>query len=118
MPPETLSNSIYSLKTDSFALGVTVFYMVTKKFPWVGSNNKQLLENYKNNAFPSYLLQNVSMKMQKHIEDLCQLDINQRILIKDIDNVVVKNPEQKINQQTIRKKVSQPCIPERYDYVV
>jgi serine/threonine protein kinase len=25
MPPETLSNSLYSLKTDSFALGVSLF---------------------------------------------------------------------------------------------
>lgn len=92
MPPETLSNSLYSLKTDSFALGVSLFYMLTKRFPWVGSNDKQLLENYKSNTFPSYLLQNVPLKMKKYIEYLCQLDINQRILIKDIDNVI-KNPE-------------------------
>lgn len=30
MPPETLEKNIYSLKTDSFALGILFFHLVTK----------------------------------------------------------------------------------------
>lgn len=30
MSPETLSRKIYSLKTDSFALGILLFYLITK----------------------------------------------------------------------------------------
>jgi serine/threonine protein kinase len=40
MPPETIKNSVYSLKTDSYALGVLFFYITTKDFPYPGNNNK------------------------------------------------------------------------------
>jgi serine/threonine protein kinase len=43
MPPETLKNSLYSLKTDSFALGILFFYIITRRYPWAGKDNKELL---------------------------------------------------------------------------
>jgi serine/threonine protein kinase len=39
MPPETLKESLYSLKNDSFALGVLLFYLLTRQYPWPGTNN-------------------------------------------------------------------------------
>lgn len=76
MPPETLINSIYSLKTDSFALGVLFFYIVVKKYPWPGSNRKELLEFYDTKPLPIHLISHLPNNYQDIIVSLCKTNIN------------------------------------------
>ena len=40
MPYETLKKNIYSLKTDSFALGIMLILLLSNKYPWGGKNKK------------------------------------------------------------------------------
>jgi serine/threonine protein kinase len=48
MPLETLERNLYSAKTDSFALGVLIYNLITREFPWSGSSNlSSLIKNYK-----------------------------------------------------------------------
>ncbi len=61
MPPETLKRTIYSLKTDSFALGIMLFYLLTNRYPWSGRNKKELVKNYEIKKFPCYLLSDLKI---------------------------------------------------------
>jgi serine/threonine protein kinase len=36
MPLEALTLNLYSSKTDSFAMGVFIFYLLTGHYPWMG----------------------------------------------------------------------------------
>jgi serine/threonine protein kinase len=40
MPIESLADRFYSTKSDSFALGVLIYYLVTRRFPWKGKNKE------------------------------------------------------------------------------
>lgn len=40
MPIESLADRFYSTKSDSFALGVLIYYLVSRRFPWKGKNKE------------------------------------------------------------------------------
>jgi len=47
MPLETLERNMYSAKSDSFSLGVIIYYLISKEFPWNGNSLNKLIKNYK-----------------------------------------------------------------------
>lgn len=47
MPLETLESNVYSSKSDSFALGVLIHYILTKQFPWMSKHRSELVRLYK-----------------------------------------------------------------------
>lgn len=51
MPPESIRDHIYSSKSDSFALGVLLYYISSKKFPWKGKSKAELIENYEHKKY-------------------------------------------------------------------
>lgn len=51
MPLETLESNIYSAKTDSFALGVLMYYLMTKHYPWYSKSKSGLIKSYKSSKF-------------------------------------------------------------------
>jgi serine/threonine protein kinase len=46
MPIESLSDHLYSTKSDSFALGVLLYYLTSRRFPWKGKSKEELVCNY------------------------------------------------------------------------
>jgi serine/threonine protein kinase len=44
MPPESLSQNIYSVKSDIWALGIMLFEMLCGRTPWECRTEKELLE--------------------------------------------------------------------------
>ncbi len=44
MPLETLERNMYSAKSDSFALGVIIYFLILKEFPWEGSSLSKLIK--------------------------------------------------------------------------
>lgn len=50
MPLETLERNMYSAKTDSFALGVIIYNLIMKEYPYVGESLSKLIKNHKTRA--------------------------------------------------------------------
>ena len=50
MPLESLEKSTYSSKNDSFALGVSIYYLIARKYPWLGNDSSELASNYQAKA--------------------------------------------------------------------
>ena len=42
MSPESLTQQVYSVKTDVFAYGVTLWEICTRQTPWSGSNGTEV----------------------------------------------------------------------------
>jgi serine/threonine protein kinase len=66
MPPESLSNHVYSSKSDSFALGVMLYYLASKKFPWRGKTKAELINNYKKKKYSKGPISHLAPRM-KHL---------------------------------------------------
>ena len=49
MPLETLERNMYSIKSDSFALGVIIFLLIFKQFPFEGKDIPNIMKNIKKN---------------------------------------------------------------------
>jgi hypothetical protein len=71
MPLETLARNIYSLRTDSFAVGVLFFHLITNEFPWTGNNKKEILESYASRQFPHHKLSHLPEEFQTFFSGLC-----------------------------------------------
>ena len=49
MPLETLERNMYSIKSDSFALGVIIFSLIFKKFPFEGKDIPTIVKSIQGN---------------------------------------------------------------------
>jgi serine/threonine protein kinase len=45
MPLETLERNMYSIKSDSYALGVLIYYLIFKDYPFTGKDVSELASN-------------------------------------------------------------------------
>ena len=59
LAPQALSENIYSAKTDIWAIGITIYQMVTKKTPWRGKTQKQLMNIYAQAVTPPDIFDNL-----------------------------------------------------------
>ena len=74
MPPESLCDFTYSTKSDSFALGVVLFHIISKKYPWKGKNKKELAHNYSHKKINKKKLTNCPPRVKHLIFNLCELE--------------------------------------------
>jgi serine/threonine protein kinase len=45
MPLESLVDHRYSTKSDSFAVGVLIYFLISKRFPWKGKDQANLISS-------------------------------------------------------------------------
>ena len=87
MPPETLEKNIYSLKTDSFALGILLFHLVTREFPWSGNSKKELLDNYAHRKYPLVKIEHLPEPLRRFLKGLCEVEIGRRFYIDEFYSI-------------------------------
>lgn len=63
MAPEMFKKCPYNpLKADIWSLGVTLFYLATKTFPFVAPNKSEFIKNIFTGLFPSYKVNNALLR--------------------------------------------------------
>lgn len=74
MPLESLSNHIYSSKTDSFALGVFIYYIASKRFPWKVKNQGDLVGKYQTKQYSKRPIAHFAPRLKHLIASLLEVD--------------------------------------------
>lgn len=74
MPIESISEYVYSTKSDSFALGVLLYYITSKKFPWRGKTKTELVQNYKHKKYNKGNIANLAPRVKHLISSLLEID--------------------------------------------
>ncbi len=82
-PPEILKGESYNNKSDIWSLGIIIYYMLNKKYPYEGKNEIKLLQNIISN-------QNIELNKDEELNNLLKrmlkVNINERISWKDYFN--------------------------------
>lgn len=113
MPPESLCDNLYSSKTDSFALGVLLYFLVAKRFPWKGKNKNDLVDNLKKKKYSKSGIVHLPPRVKHLISGLIEIDSAKRIPLIDCDFEVflhLGSPVIKIEDQLHRLR---PCYTEQ-----
>jgi len=79
MPNESLQDNLYSTKNDSFALGVCIYYLITRRFPWKGRNKEELLKNDKRKSYNTKKLSHLPPRVKHLIAGLLEMKPEQRL---------------------------------------
>jgi hypothetical protein len=66
---------MYSAKSDSFALGIIIYYLIFKEFPWHGSSLPKLIENYKKNEIDFSKFSLLPIEIVAIIRGLCRMTV-------------------------------------------
>jgi serine/threonine protein kinase len=78
MAPEILNHENYNIKSDLWSLGIILYQMIMKDYPYKAKNVKELI-NLINNNKPIILNKNINSKCKTLIEDLLKLDYKERL---------------------------------------
>lgn len=70
MPIESLQDHEYSTKNDSFALGVCIYYLITKRFSWKSKNKEELIKNYTRKSYNKKYIAHLPPKLKHLISGL------------------------------------------------
>jgi serine/threonine protein kinase len=83
IPPEIIINGTFNNKSDIWSLGIIIYYMLYKKYPFEGKTEYNLYQNIKSNKITKFIedeeLNDLLIKMLKE-------DINERISWEDYFN--------------------------------
>ena len=85
MPPESISDYVYSSKSDSFALGVLLFNLTSQRFPWKGKTKEELLENYRKKEMGRGAIRHLAPRMKHLLEGLLETNVSKRFHLLDCD---------------------------------
>lgn len=85
MSPESLVKNVYSLRGDSFAFGVFLYYIFTRRFPWKGKDKHELMLQYEKRAASQRHLEPFPPKLKHFINGLLERNSEARLSIWDID---------------------------------
>ena len=82
-PPEILKGESYNNKNDIWSLGIIIYYMLNKKYPYEGKNEIKLYQNIISN-------QNIELNKDEELNNLLKrmlkVNINERISWEDYFN--------------------------------
>ena len=75
-PPEILNGESYNNKSDIWSLGIIIYYMLNKKYPYDGKNEHNLYQNIISN-------QNIELNKDEELNNLFKrmliIEVNERI---------------------------------------
>jgi serine/threonine protein kinase len=81
---------MYSAKSDSFALGVIIYFLILKEFPWQGSTLAKLVRRCKERKIDWSRFQLLPREITTILQGLLSIDIKERGLITCCDFSVFK----------------------------
>ncbi len=76
---------MYSAKSDSFALGIIIYFLLFKEFPWHGSNTAELIKNYKDKDIDWTSFQFLPLEIAAIVKGLCNKNIKDRLQLLNCD---------------------------------
>lgn len=76
---------MYSIKSDSFSLGVMIYYLISRKFPYHAKDVVRLIESTKAQEADFRPFEYLQIEMQAIIRGLCDREIKSRLLISETD---------------------------------
>ncbi len=99
--PEILENNLYKEKSDIWSLGITIYFMLFKEYPFNGNNKEILLHQIKSNNITlkntnNYILNDLITRM-------LMIDVNRRISWEDYFNHPFFENKNQNNYITIEK---------------
>ncbi len=105
---------MYSAKSDSFALGIIIYNLIFKDFPWHGSSLPKLVESYKNTEIDFSKFQLLPIEIVAIIRGLCRMTVKQRLQISscNFDIFLSQKSIKQINASLIvfKPKVTQQVV--------
>jgi serine/threonine protein kinase len=81
---------MYSAKSDSFALGVIIYFLITKEFPWEGSSLSSLIRKCKEKKIDWGRFRLLPKEITTILQGLLKTDIKERSLITCFDFSIFK----------------------------
>lgn len=85
MSPESLVKNVYSLRGDSFAFGVFLYYVATRRFPWKGRDKHELMLQYEKRAASQRQLERFPPKLKHFLNGLLERNAEARLGVWEID---------------------------------
>lgn len=85
MPLETLERNMYSAKSDSFALGVIIYYLIFREMPWSGNNLSQLIHSHKQTVIDWDRFAALPLEVTAIVKGLCNVNMKERIQLASCD---------------------------------
>ncbi len=85
MPLETLERNMYSIKSDSYSLGVIIYYLITKTFPYHGKDVSRLIKCTQEKEADFKKFETLPVDMLAVIKGLLDREIRSRLLISKTD---------------------------------
>ena len=76
---------MYSIKSDSFAFGVMIYYLIFKEYPFAGKDVPSLIKALKAKELDVTKLDHLSLEIMTIIKGLCANDMRERLQISDLD---------------------------------
>ena len=110
--PEILENNLYNEKSDIWGLGITIYFMLFKEYPFNGDNKENLLNQIKSNNI--YLKNPNNYILDDLITRMLIIDLNQRISWKDYfyhPFFEIKNQKKCLTIETIKEN-------EKYNFTI
>lgn len=81
MPIETLERNMYSIKSDSYSLGVMIYYLISRKFPYHGKDVHKLIKHTKAKEADFRKFETLPVEMVSIIRGLLDREMRSRVLI-------------------------------------
>ena len=85
MSPESLGRNVYSLRGDSFAFGVFLYYLATRRFPWKGRDKHELMLQYEKRAASQRPLERLPPKLKHFLNGLLEREAERRLGVWEVD---------------------------------
>jgi serine/threonine protein kinase len=85
MPIESLADNLYSTKSDSFALGVLIYYLASRRFPWRGKDKTELISNYRRRAHRSSAVAHLPPRVKHMVSGLLEMQPEKRLHLCECD---------------------------------
>lgn len=105
---------MYSAKNDSFALGIIIYFLIFKEYPWHGSNITELIKDCKGRDIDWKLFEFLPLEIAAIVKGLCNKNIKERLHLSNCDfNIFLSQKsikEIEHNLLSMKSKVTEQVI--------